>query len=479
MIPLPQALSLKLSEDRTLATLSIAPGAQSTGRDIDAILAYLEQYRVRIDADARTAIEVLLGAFNADPDSPQRMIVACGVPARHGQDGRIDWAEGRDPADPRDVNGDPVTCAHVDEGDRIGALVPPSAGVDGHDVSGDPIPARDGVPFSFGHDDSVRVNGDGDLIATTPGAVFFEDGLLRVSTQLRFSSDITTTCEDVAFDGDVSVDGGVQDGRSVEASGSVLVRGLVGAARITGGIDTAFEGGVAGRRRALLSAGRDLRARYIDNANAVVGRHVFVDREIVDARLSAAGRLHCPDAALRGGHCLAGGVCAFAEIGSPSGLPTRLTLGELHDFDDLRPRLSAVVEAIGAAEADARHEYEALRTNAPTLTETQADQMTTLEFSLATLRRLRGRLDDADERISQVSARFTDIELSVERVIHRGVVVTIGGVAIEFGDPVRGPLRITLGADAEPLLTDLSTNETVSLREHPAIQSCRTPPKAA
>ncbi len=462
MTRLADTLRLELNDDATIATLSIAPGAQPSGSDLETVLSFLRERGLVLDADSHTAVEVLLTAFGAHPEQAHRIIVANGDPARHGEDGRLVWSDSCAPSGSFERSG---VHPRVAEGELIARAMPPSAGVDGRDVHGGAITARHGEPMRFGHDDSVRAGEGGGLFATRAGAVFFDNGTLRVSTRLDIEGDVGAGGGNVDFDGDIAVGGDVADGLSVHATGTVTINGLIGAARIVAGADGALDGGVNGRRRASVLVERDVRARYLESAMVVVGRHAEIQREITDCELTVGGWLRCPRGALRGGVCSVGGACELGELGSPGGGATRVVLGALRDFETLSPKLDAMGEAVDSAEAKTRHHYDTLRRCAPTLTESQADLMTELEFSLASYGSMRTRIGAAWERLRGVTDRYTDAALSVARTLHRGVTLSIGGYEVDFPDPIRGPVRITLGAQGRPVIIDLTTESETDLSD--------------
>jgi len=476
MTPIVDTLRLDYNDDSTVATLSLAPGAKPKAGDVDTLMSFLLERGLVLDTDSRTAVEMLLTAFGAEPEQTHRMIVANGDPARHGEDGRLVWSDACAALGSIER---PGVRPRVDEGALIARAMPPSEGTDGRDVRGGTIPARHGEPMRFGHDESVRAGEGGALYATRAGTVFYDNGMLRVSTRLDIDGDVSAGGGNVEFDGDIAVVGGVADGLCVQATGGLTVNGLIGAARIVAGVDGALEGGVSGRRRASVLVERDVRARYLESALVVVGRHAEIHREITDCEMTVGGWLRCPRGALRGGVCSVGGACELGELGSPGGGATRVVLGSLHDFESLCPRLDAMGEAVDSAEAKTREQYDTLRRCAPTLTESQADLMTELEFSLASYGSMRTRLVAAWDRLKGVTERYTETSLSVERTLHRGVSLSIGGYEVDFPDPIRGPVRITLGAEGRPVITDLTTESETDLSDHADVRQSESSSQAA
>ena len=479
MESLNDALTLSLEDENTIATLSIAPGAPTSDDDFKLVSAFLKDKGVRLNEDSRTAIEVLLNASAAEPDGRHRMIVATGVRPRHGQDGYIMWSEACERLGADDEDAGPVSYVFVQEDDLIARQLEPTSGVDGRDVFGETIPAREGAPATFELDESVRPGKHGELFAARSGALFFEGGRVWISDALEMEGDLPEGFGVVEFEGDIEIGGDVSDGQTVRAEGALRVGGLVGAARCVSGGDAGFDGGVRGRNRASIMIGGDLRARYLEGALVVVGRHVAVDHEISDCEVRLGGRLQCKDGAVRGGSCAVGGALEVAELGSPSGGGTRVALGSLEEIDGFFPRLQKLENAINSASQKVQDDYETLKRNAPNPTGAVAEQLTELEFQLSNYSMLRSNLEKAGEKLEGVLSRCTDAAVTVHRTLHRDVTLSIGAFEISFPDPIQGPVRIALGADGRPVITDLDSETETALSERADVRQRGTSSEAA
>jgi len=459
------ALTLDLEDEDTLATLSIAPCATPSDDDFSIVSGFLKDKGVRLNEESRTAVEVLLNAFAAQPGDRHRMIVANGVRPRHGQDGYIMWSEACDRLGSTDAEGAPVSYVFVEEGDLVARLLEATSGVEGRDVFGETIPAREGKPAAYDFDESVRAGTHGELFAARSGALFCEGGRVWISDALEMEGDLPEGFGVVEFEGDIEIGGDVSDGQTVRAEGALRIGGLVGAARCVSGGDAGFEGGVRGRNRASIMIGQDLRARYLEGALVVVGRHVAVDHEISDCELRLGGRLDCKEGAVRGGSCSVGGALEVAELGSPSGGGTRVALGALEEIDGFFPRLQKLENAINSASEKVQEDYETLKRNAPNPTGAVAEQLTELEFQLSSYNAMRANLGKAGEKLEGVLTRCTDASVTVHRTLHRDVTLSIGAFDVSFPDPIQGPVRIALWADGRPVITDLNSETEAALSE--------------
>jgi len=476
MTELAQALSLELSDDETVASLAVAPGVEPTECDRAAVMGFLAEHEVQIRTDAHHAVETLLEAVASDSTQTHSVVIARGAPPKHGDNGRLEWAEGFNPTRETDAAGeapdDPdghygrTAFILAKKGDVVATLVPPTTGMDGVTVRGKTIAAKDGKPAPVKFDDSIRQGDGGALIAAWPGAVSYKGGVLRIISHLEIDEFVDFSTGNIDFDGDVTVHKGVRDCFVVQATKDVHIRGMVEAAEISAGRDARLDGGMAARDKGSAIVERDLAARYLDSAFVVVGRNLEVEKEIVSTDLSVGGRLVCRNGAVIGGTIAVGGPCELGEAGSPSGAETTISLACMRDFDALGARLGAIRSSIDALYAKTKAAHDQLVANAVKLTSAQAEQMTELQFTLQTLEAMKSRTTSAGEKISSVVATHTDAELTIHRLIHQNVVVRVGDYTATFRDPVKGPLRITLGAGGRPQITDLITESTRDLSEH-------------
>lgn len=119
---------------------------------------------------------------------------------------------------------------------------------------------------------------------------------------------------------------GVRDRFIVEATGNVIVDGLVEAATIKCAGHLAVRGGFAGRERGFAEVGKDMTGKYLDNVQGEVKGELRIDREIVNSELTVVGTLRSPNVTIMGGKITCHGEAEVAALGSPSGVPTQIVM---------------------------------------------------------------------------------------------------------------------------------------------------------
>ncbi len=275
---------LEVDEQRDVGVLPF--GVQ----DVEAALA---EAGVRVPMLAGAAREVL-----AQPE--RRVLVAEGRPPVAGEVGSV-WTtlHGtlREPPPPVELDAaDPHGSAgrpFIEIGCPVAQLRPGVAPVPGQAVTGDAIGA--GVPpwapvLQCGV--GVRASADGQTaIATVSGhPEVVADGehvFVAVYPERQVAGDVDAECGDIFFDGDVWIDGDVLPGRTVQASGSVRVRGAVQHARVEARGGVRVDGGVV--NAVLVAGGAGL--AYMAALPAAVDLHELLAELAVGTLPSRPGRM--------------------------------------------------------------------------------------------------------------------------------------------------------------------------------------------
>ena len=340
--------SVAVARDRMSATLTLTRpqgGAALTLAQVQQALAD-KGVKAGVLPDA-LADAVALGEANERE-------VARGQAAVHGEHTRFeqlvaDMAE-RHPhvyedgwVDYRDL-GDLVV---VKAGTPLLRRVPPTPGVPGFDVLGNPLPPKPGTswPFAPGLKGVETAPGDADLlVASVTGQP------VMVSHGVKVDPDIVLPHVDLAtgnvkFDGAVNIKGDVKDGMKVTSTGDVVVGGAVLAGEIEAGGNVTIKGGVIGHSEynghqsgrnswfsAKVVAKGSIHARYAENAFLQADNDVVLDEYAMHSEITAINHVTIGKPGTKkgrciGGHTRAGITIRVAESGSGAGAATVLQAG--------------------------------------------------------------------------------------------------------------------------------------------------------
>jgi len=470
-----ETFRIRISQDHLSAHLVIEPGVDAGQLSADRIDASCAD-RNLVSSKERMGLirEAIERYVEESPKTTFEVEIARGRPPQHGTDGHVAFEQGLDPREePERPEPDEAIEGSVDfysqsaftivaQGQRIGRLVDPTEGVDGYDVTGKPLGAKDGRPLELKTDTSVTLDRDQRIIAQTSGIIEFAGGRLRVLDTLHIGENVDFSTGNLDFPGDVVIGGGVKDCFRVRVGGSLTVRELVEAATLTVATDCTLHRGMASRSKGSLTTGRDLCATYVDNATILVGRDLIVAREITGCTAQVSRKVASPSAVMVGGTLTAGDRCELGQVGTESGSKTTLVLGRLPEVDDLATRLSEMLP-----EADKRFkrlmkQRETLLALGPNLSAEQAEELATLHRTVPEAEDRIARIRSGLERLWSTHQANTRAELVVEKVLHAGVRICLGGFEATMKQDVRGPVTIRLVDDMPSIQRGEGSGEALS-----------------
>lgn len=450
-------LSLTLTADQLAAHLTITP-AEGGGARIskEAVLAALASRGVIIGIDL-DAINAAIAAGRADA-----LEIARGRDPVQGADA---WFECLLP-EPRDRRPQLDASGHVDyrdlgeiqvvkEGTALMRRHPPTPGEPGVTVTGGTVAARPGKDAQFARGlsgvmlDPVNANCLRAALSGQPVQV--KNGM---SVEAVYSVDaVNMSTGNIRFDGSVKIRGDVSAGMTVIASGDIEVGGVAEAATLEAGGSIVIRGGAMGalgRKEGgehHIRCGGSLSAAYAQQLRAEAGDSIFIDDMAMQCELSASNHIRVGQK--RRGQVIGGQLQAMLSIhakvlGGPNRIATRLEVGvspELHrqqkalarERDGLESKLLEVSRLIDFA---GKH----------------PDRVPddTLERARATARVLSDQIAELREQEGALVHKTliaSHAVVSADRLVHEGVVVTMGSQRFKVRGELQGKVLIGLGPD--------------------------------
>lgn len=326
--------SVEVSEDEMKAYMTlVAP--RKTGRvvDMDDIISELERrsvvYGIKLDTIKEATEEE---KYN------QPILIAEGDFPKEGEDSKIDYKfkvdkevqlsedeKGR--VDFRELD----LIENVVVGQVLAKKIPASQGVAGKTVTGRELPAKDGrdVPLTDGK--NTKLNDDKtQLAAEINGQVVYVKGRINVEPVYEVKGDVSLETGNVVFLGTVIVRGNVEDGFSIKAAGNIDIKGSVGKAQLEAEGDIVIKQGLLGKDEALIVAGNDIVAKFVEHAKRLeAGRDIIIGEGLMHSFVDAGKRVICNGkrAMIVGGRIRAGEEINAKVIGSQSYTETEIEVG--------------------------------------------------------------------------------------------------------------------------------------------------------
>jgi len=464
----------------------------------------------RLSAVTKTSLRALLGedfecptlsdealgeivrSLNAD-EPVEKKLIAQGTPAEDGKHGEIrfivpkideEYRHGK-PVDALSDFGGELTFAqaarpsvkplidtsflrdvkNLEPGNPVAEIIPETKAVNGQDVFGKEIKAKDGKPVKFKFDDKtleiVEEKRKKLLVSKAKGFFTDERERLFVCDHLVIPGDVDMTTEDIDFTGKVSVRGDVVRGHSVTAHGDLEVDGnFYGNALLSVEGSVKVTGYVSGSRRTRIVAATDIFLDVVHTVNLEAGGSIYVNTEARDCVMLTSGGVFMPTGHIFGGevHCRKG--VEARQIGPSGGSAMSITLmGESH-LDEAYTELSGKIREHERLEHKFRDRLGAVADYSFERLQQEKAELDTLYASAIQYQQLRKSLSDLKGQLNDLINQKTKgvvFRVSFKENFYKGVVVTAVDKRFKVDTVIEGPRTIQFtGASKRFRLVDYS-----------------------
>lgn len=162
------------------------------------------------------------------------------VPPVSGFDSKIEMLISIDPnlqptvrsdgsVDYRDIR----SFTSVTKGQSLAVKHPPTPGKPGIGLGGEELPPTPGLDHKLPNGKNTEISADGlYLLASKTGIVYLQNGMINIVEMLNINGNVDFNVGNVKYSGDVLICGSVMPGFSVEAEGTVHIKGEVESARV-------------------------------------------------------------------------------------------------------------------------------------------------------------------------------------------------------------------------------------------------------
>jgi hypothetical protein len=422
-------LTVDIGAQEMDARITILP-PQAGGCDLskDIMTAYLRNNKVVFGT-----LDEVLQELENKPRYKEPIVVAQGQRPQNGDDSRMQFMfevdrsklhiEEKDgKIDYKELH----LVQNVVEGQALARKIPPKSGIPGRTVTGKLLPARNGKDISLPLGKNVHASEDGlTIIADVNGEATFINNKINVETVYTIAGDVDLKTGNQFFLGTIIVNGNIEDGFSVKATGNVEVKGNVGKSEVSAEGDVIIHQGITGKGSGMVTAGKNLWAKFIENAQVVAGNNVIVTQSIINSDVTADKRIICAGgkhAAIIGGRYRAceeinaksigtatGGAETILEVGSDPKSKARL--------DDLTQKMTV----IGKQKED-------LEKNIMTLNDLKRHKKTLSEEKQAILEELLHRHVELRSEFDMLKGEHDSLQLYLNNLKVRGKVSVSGRI---------------------------------------------------
>lgn len=367
-------------------------------------------------------------------------VVAVGTPPVHGTDGYIrvlydldEQSVGPSEREDGTVDYRQVTqLANVKAGQLIAERVPPIPGKAGMTVTGETIACKDGKEAFFKVGKNVVMNPEKTaLYAAIDGLVTkTEKDKLNVFPIFEVNGDVDYKVGNIDFVGTVVIRGNVLTGFKVRASGDIRIIGGIESAEVESGGSVEITGGIIGRNKGYVKAGRNVRCSFILEGNVTAGENVVVSQSIMHSNVRAGKSVECMGAKglIVGGIVQAGDRVVARTIGNSMHTATTVEVGvkpELRaELQELRQNIRVLTENL-----DKTKKALVLLDQMAATGQLTADKIAMRSKLNVTFKQSTEELETLKERVLDIERTLEDASIArvdVSHTIYGGTKIVVG-----------------------------------------------------
>ncbi len=401
----------------------------------------------------------VIDEFFSDKHYCTDYVIAEGKPVREGTDGMIEYLFNTNPSTKPTLNPDGTVdffnlniISPCKEGQVVAKLTPADKGDEGVDIFGGYVSPREvkEPKFSFGR--NLKVSDDGfELISEVNGNVTLVDDKVFVSNIYEVN-DVDTSTGNIEYDGDVHVNGNVNAGFTVKASGNVEVRGVVEGALVEAGGDIIITRGMNGMGRGRIVAGRNIVAKFLENASAQADGYIHAEAIIHSKIVSKSDVVVTGKKGfITGGSVQALGNVEAKIIGSEMGVDTDIQVGA---DPSIKLKAASMQQEIAEKNKKLNQVKPVLVTltmrmkKGDKLTPDQLRNLKQLSEEFKTLNEDISRMmDEYDNYMSSIDVKDTESVVKVSDTAYPGTKITISEVYTQLKTPAQRSRFVKEGAD--------------------------------
>ena len=262
-------IKISVSQNRMSAYITVERPDLGQNVEHSDILAALDEKKI-----VYGIISAEVDRIISEQDFDSSVLIAQGKPAVHGKDGYVEYlfsldeemapkvlADGK--VDYYDMN--IIRAIHKNE--VLCRLHSPTDGIDGCNVSGVTLNAKNGRPAHLPRGRNTQPNEAGnELISVIDGQIKRNGKNIDVIQEYEVKKNVDFSTGNIQFPGSVTVRGNVVSGFEIQSGGDVTIFGLVEKAKITAFGNIILHGGMTGQGVGVLRAGGDIFAKYVENS---------------------------------------------------------------------------------------------------------------------------------------------------------------------------------------------------------------------
>jgi hypothetical protein len=257
-----------------------------------------------------------------------------------------------------------------------------------------------------------------------------ENDKLNVFPVYEVNGDVDYKVGNIDFVGTVVIRGNVLTGFKVKASGDIRVIGGIESAEVESGGSVEISGGIIGRNKGYVKAGRNVKCSFILEGNVVAGEDVLVSQSIMHSNVRAGRAVECKGAKglIVGGVVQAGDRVSARSIGNSMSTATTIEVGvkpELRqELQEMRQKIRHLTEGL-----DKTKKALVLLDQLAASGQLTPDKLAMRAKLNATYKQSAGELETYKERVLEIEKTLEDASMArvdVSHTVYGGTKIVVG-----------------------------------------------------
>lgn len=234
----------------------------------------------------------------------------------------------------------------AEEGMKLATLKPADKGRAGISVLGTPLPPKKVKVLRLRYGRNIRLSDDKcNLYAEVAGHVTLVEDMVMLSDVYRVPANVDASTGDIKFNGTVEVTGNVNTGFAIDATGDIVVNGVVEGAVLNSGGNIVLKRGMQGMERGELKAAGNITAKFLENCKVKCEGGLMADAVLhSEVECKEAVEIKGKKGLINGGFVRTYATISATSIGSTMGTSTTIEVMSERELALKRNELKEKIE---------------------------------------------------------------------------------------------------------------------------------------
>lgn len=382
---------------------------------------------------------------------------------RQGQDARIDYHFDINVTAKPKLNEDGSVDFHhlgnikpVEKGEKLATLFPADHGEAGTTVTGQPLVPNKVKDLALRYGRNIHITEDKrEIYSEVSGHVTLVDDLVMVSDVYEVPANVDVSTGDIEYNGTVHVNGNVLTGYMIQATGDIIVNGVVEGAILISGGNIVLKRGMQGMSKGSLTAAGNITAKFIENSEVRCDGTLMCDAVLhsdVESKndISVLGK----KGLINGGHIRSYTNIAATQTGSLMGTVTTLEIVSdvevMKQYNEWQNRSQLAQKSIKTMNRVLTSIKSNLK-NGRKLTETQTEY---LKLSAILKPRMTYAIEQSEQLLPELEAKLATSgkgTIRIEGTVNPGTKIVIKEMSKMISDPISRCKFVLKGADIKSI----------------------------